>query len=269
MGAFIGLLAAAGILLIWHGLLVPATPVDDEQSSVQRRSSGQAVVCALAGGLAALIATGLPVAGLLAAIGCAAIPEAIARRAQHRRKEQVSAAWPEVIDALVSAVRAGLSLPEAVCSISERGPSVLREPFAEFAVTYRATGEFESALRRLRERLADPVGDRIVEALLTAREVGGTDLGRMLRTMADVVRRDLRLRGEAAARASWTVNGARLAIAAPWFVLLLMSSRPGTIEAYRTPMGTAILIGAALTSAVAYMLMIKIAALPKQRRVMT
>ena len=41
-------------------------------------------------------------------------------------------------------------------------------------------------LDRLKDDLADPVGDRIVETLRVAREVGGSDLGRVLRTLADL-----------------------------------------------------------------------------------
>lgn len=58
------------------------------------------------------------------------------------------------------------------------------------------------------------------------RELGGTDLGRLLDTLADVLRENARTRSELEARQSWTVNGAKLAVAAPWIVVLLLSSRP-------------------------------------------
>src|SRR3712207_8865597 len=43
---------------------------------------------------------------------------------------------------LASAVRAGLSLPEALSALSTRGPEVLRPPFARFAAEYRSSGRF-------------------------------------------------------------------------------------------------------------------------------
>ena len=49
--------------------------------------------------------------------------------------------------------------------------------------------------------------------------------------MSQFMRQDLRTRGELEARQSWTVNGARLAAAAPWVVLALLSSRPETASA--------------------------------------
>ena len=83
-------------------------------------------------------------------------------------------------------VRAGLSLPEALRS---SGPAARRScatPFRAFADDYRLTGRFDDSLDRLKDRLTDPVGDRIVESLRIAREVGGTDLGRLLRTLSGV-----------------------------------------------------------------------------------
>ena len=59
-------------------------------------------------------------------------------------------------------------------------------PAFRFATDYRASGRFPIAYRWARDDLKDPVADRIVEALLAAREVGGSDLWRMLfRTLSD------------------------------------------------------------------------------------
>ena len=143
--------------------------------------------------------------------------------------------WPEVVDHLGSGIRAGLSLPEAVAQIGERGPVELREAFTAFAEDYRATGRFGDCLDALKARLADPVADRIVEALRITRDVGGTDLGRLLRTLSTFLREDVRTRGELEARQSWTVNAARLAVAAPWIVLALLATRPEAAAAYDTP----------------------------------
>ena len=85
------------------------------------------------------------------------------------------------------------------------------------------TGRFGECLDRLKDRLADPVGDRVVEGLRIAREVGGGELGRLLRNLSGYLRDEARTRSELESRQAWTVNGARLAVAAPWLVLLFMS----------------------------------------------
>jgi tight adherence protein B len=195
-------------------------------------------------------------------------PLALVRARARRRRAALRALGPDVVDHLASAIRAGLSLPEALGQLAARGPEELRPPFADFAEDYRVTGRFTECLDALKSRLADPVADRIVEALRLTRDVGGTDLGRQLRTLAAFLRADQRTRGELEARQSWTVNAARLAVAAPWVVLALLATRPEATVAYNTPAGVAVLAGGAVSSATAYAVMLRIGRLPEDARVL-
>jgi len=112
------------------------------------------------------------------------------------------------------------------------------------------------------------VGDRVVEGLRVAREVGGGELGRLLRNLSGYLREDVRTRGELESRQAWTVNGARLAVAAPWLVLLFMSFQSDVIRRYASPAGVLVLaIGAGLCL-VAYRLMMRIGRLPVERRIL-
>ena len=137
-----------------------------------------------------------------------------------------------------------------------------------FARDYRASGRFTEALDLLKARLADPVADRIIEALRITREVGGTDLGRLLRTLSQFLRDDLRARGELEARQSWTVNGARLAAAAPWVVLAMLSTQSTTIQAYNSATGVLVLLIGAAASLIAYQAMVRLGRLPEDVRVL-
>ncbi len=197
-----------------------------------------------------------------------AMPLLQVKRLANRRGADLREVWPEVVDNLASAVRAGLSLPEALAALAVRGPEVLRPPFARFATDYRSSGRFGTCLDRLKDDLADPVGDRIVETLRVAREVGGSDLGRVLRTLATFLREDARTRAELETRQGWVVQAARLAVAAPWVVLLLLATQSTTLAAYDSPLGTAILLGGAAVCLVAYRLMLRIGRLPQDVRVL-
>ena len=101
-----------------------------------------------------------------------------------------------------------------------------------------------------------------------AREVGGTDLGRLLRTLSQFLRQDARTRAELETRQGWTIGAARLAVAAPWIVLGLLALRPETVVAYDSAAGIAVLIGGAAASLGAYRVMLRIAALPTEERVL-
>ena len=202
--------------------------------------------------------------GLLAAM----LPIAMLRGRATRRSREFAMLWPDAVDNLASAVRAGLSLPEALQQLGERGPEGLREPFEAFARDYQSTGRFHESLDRLKVRLADPVGDRVVEALRIARDVGGGDLGRMLRALSGFLRDDARTRGELESRQSWTVNGARLAVAAPWIVLLLMSFQREVVARFSTGTGLVILCAGSVLCVVAYRLMMWLGRFPAERRIL-
>ncbi|HEY8590150.1 MAG TPA: type II secretion system F family protein [Naasia sp.] len=183
-----------------------------------------------------------------------------------RRRAATRRAWPDLVDHLVAALRAGTPLPEAVGALADVGPAGTAAAFSGFADAYRATASFGVAADELKDRLADPTADRLVEILRMARNVGGSELPSVLRALAASLRQESAARAEAEARQSWTTNGAKLGVAAPWLVLLLLSTRPEAAAAYSSPAGVLLLVGGAAVSAVAYRLMLAIARLPEDGR---
>jgi tight adherence protein B len=283
VGALIGLMVGTGILSIWQGLSRPVRDPRPERRDARLREmlaqaglSGvtPARIIALQAGAFVLAVTVAYLSTRLVSIStvfgvfAACVPWMLVQRMRRRRRADLRELWPEVVDNLTSGVRAGLSLPEALAAIGERGPEQLRHAFRAFGRDYRATGAFNDSLNRLKQTLADPVGDRICESLRVAREVGGTDLGRLLTTLSSFLREDARARAELMARQSWAVSAARMAVAAPWLVLVLLSTRRETLAAYDSAAGSIILAIGAVLSLVAYRLMLAIGRLPEDRRVL-
>ncbi len=213
MGVAVGLLLGAGLFCVWWSFWAPGPPrvrradgwaarTQDllVQAGAPAVTPGALVVASVGVGLVVLVvgtvlARSWTIAACFAVIAAGA-PSLLVRSRARRRRARLREVWPEVLDHLSSGVRAGLSLPEAVGQLGERGPVELREPFTQFARDYRASGRFGECLDLLKDRLADPVADRIVEALRITRDVGGTDLGRLLRTLSTFLREDARTRGE-------------------------------------------------------------------------
>lgn len=285
MGAWWGLLFGLGAAMIWWSFWPRQAAPPSRRVTWLTRLEDDLVIGGIRGlglrGLAAFCAVlGLVTLGLLYAM-TGVIPIAVAfslmalaapivyvRGRARRRRALLRDVWPDAVDHLASAVRAGLALPEALIQLADRGPRELRDSFAAFAHDYRASGHFSGSLDRLKDRMADPVADRLVEALRIAREVGGSDLGRLLRTLSTFLREDAHSRAELEARQSWTVNAARLALAAPWAVLLMLATRGTALDAYQRPAGIVILLIGAVASVVAYVIMLRIARLPEERRVL-
>lgn len=286
-GIAVGLLLGLGVFCIWW-----STWPRDEQAARPRRDSkvlrrlgddltqagyrgiGPVSLLATCAGAFVLVflvvtaTTRVPAIALCFATMAGWAPVAIVRVRARSRRAQLRELWPDAVDNVTSAVRAGMALPEALAQLSVRGPEELRPAFAEFAQDYRTTGRFNDCLDRLKRRLADPVGDRLVESLRIAREVGGSDLGSLLRTLSTFLREDARTRSELEARQSWTVNAARLAVAAPWIVLALLCTRPESVRAYDTGQGALVLLVGAVVTVLAYRLMVRIGRLPEEERVL-
>ena len=276
-------LLAAGLVLIALGVTGRQRPPRPHR--LRTRLAGWLAQAGIAGVQPARVALScatlalLAAALLLALTGSAWVALAFAllsgylpllalRARQRRRGRELQAVWPDAIDNLASGVRAGLALPEAVAGLAERGPQALRPAFARFAADYHATGRFGAALDALKDELADPTADRVVEALRLAREVGGTELGRILRTLANFLRDEYRVRKELEARQAWVVVAARLAFAAPWLVLLMLSSKREAVAAYRGPGGAAVLAVGAVMATAGYRLMLRIGRIPDEQRVL-
>jgi tight adherence protein B len=280
----LGLVLAVGVLLCASPWLWPrsvdarrrsAGPLEPlrerlRQAGLGQLSAGGVVAVSLLIGVvaAALAASATTVLALAVAAGVAAalLPVAVISARARSRRRATRAVWPDLLDHLVAGLRSGRPLAECLGALATSGPAETRPAFAAFERDFRSTGQLAVALDELKVRLADPVADRIVETLRMSREVGGTELPGVLRALAGYVRADAAVRAEVEARQSWVVVAARLGVAAPWIVLILLAARPETAEAYNSPAGIALLAGGLVVTLVAYRLMIALGRLPEERR---
>lgn len=283
--ATLGAVLALGLLLLISPLLWPrrAEPGRRRRSKFAAGLSERLTLAGLPGVspatlIAAAVALGLvtaalclaiiPVLALAVAAGLVgiAVPFLVVNARARARRRSNRALWPDVVDHLVSSVRSGSSLPDSLCALAELGPAATRPAFESFARDYAATAHFGRCLDRLKTRLADPVADRILETLRMSREVGGSDLTAVLRSLSAYLRQEAAIRSEVEARQSWVVNAARLGAVAPWIVLLLLASRPEAALAYNTPAGAVMIVVGFAVTVVAYRLMLAIGRLPEERR---
>jgi tight adherence protein B len=284
MGAAIGLGIGVGLVLVWLALTSPLPEPSHgagpgrtrdllDRAGLPSTSVGGvwavSAVCALVALVSVQVVSRTSSVSAVFAAMAGYLPWALLAGRARRRQRELAEVWPEAVDNLASAVRAGLSLPEALSQLGVRGPEPLRAPFQAFAADYQVTGRFPDSLDRLKQRLADPVGDRVVEGLRIAREVGGGELGSLLRNLSGFLRDDARTRSELESRQAWTVNGARLAVSAPWLVLLMLCFQRDVIVRYASPAGVGVLVGGAALCLVAYRLMVRIGRLPTESRVLS
>lgn len=284
MTALIGCVLGLGLLLAASPLLWPRSttaprPLPRQlfvlkdrmiQAGLYRVSIPTLVVVSVVFGLAvsALTFALLPVVALAAAAGLIALvlPVLVIQSRARRRRTANRTVWPDLVDHLVSAVRSGLALPDSVVTLGHTGPAAVRESFLGFERSFRATGNFALSLDELKGHLADPVADRVLETLRMSREVGGSELTTVLRNLASYLRQEAAIRAEVEARQSWVVNSARLGVAAPWIILVLLSTRPEAAAAYNSAAGAALIVGGLVASVLAYRIMMAIGRIPEEHR---
>ncbi|MFF2632255.1 type II secretion system F family protein [Microbacterium sp. NPDC058021] len=277
-----GGMLAAGILLAVSPWLWPARPDRARPTGTPRidrllAAAGFArtrprifvaasVLFALVAASVVWLVTALPALACVAGVAGAAAPYAWLRGRGSRRLRSRRSLWPDVCDLLIASVRAGMSLPDAVSSLAHSAPTELRPAFAVFSRDLDASGHFDSAVLRLKYTLADPVADRIVETLRMTRQVGGTELPVVLRSLSSSVRADASLRAEVEARQSWIRGAAALGVIAPWVILGLLTLRPEGARAYGSAEGVVLVLVGAAVSVIAYRIMVRIGRLPEPRR---
>ena len=85
--------------------------------------------------------------------------------------------------------------------------------------------------------------------------------------MGDFLRQDLALRREIDVKHGWIKNSAHLSAAAPWILLLLLSTQPSTATAYSTTTGAMILGAGLVMTGIAYIWMNHLGRLPQTPRI--
>lgn len=217
--------------------------------------------------ISVFVVTSSPVIALTFSFLVTVITTIAAKRTNDKRSDSMSAAWPEVIDHLVTGIQSGLSITESLIGLSTRGPEVLRPLFSEFASSMKSRGNFSLSLAKLKIDCGQTGSDQIFEAILISKTLGGAELLTILRTVGTFLRQDLALRREIEVKHGWIKNSAHLSAAAPWLLLLLLSTQPATARAFSTSSGVLILFFGVAMTAIAYIWMNRLGRLPELPRV--
>ncbi len=230
-----------------------------------------ATVVATAGATFLLVygVTGLVAIAAVPGLVVATIPKAYYSRARAKRVAEVQEAWPDGVRDILASIRSGASLPAALEGLARHGPQPLREAFQGFGVYSRSLGVV-AALEMVRDDLADPTSDRIIEVLVLAHERGGAVVGEILTDLAEAATRDSwaaeQIRGEVLEH---KINS-RVVFVLPWIVLVAMTARSGAFrEFYSTPAGVLVVAVGGLMSLVGIFIASRLGAIPAEPRVFT
>ncbi|MDQ1520289.1 MAG: tight adherence protein [Actinomycetota bacterium] len=196
------------------------------------------------------VVTGSWFVAAVPAVAVSLLPRAYFGRKRSERLRQVQAAWPDGLRDLLSSISAGRSLGQAVSALATTGPEPLREAFTRFTQLARMLGTV-AALEVVKEELADPTSDRVLEVLMLAHERGGGIVRSILEDLVNATTRDLKLLDQIETESLEMRINARAVVVLPWLVLVFLTMSAGPFrDFYRSGRGFATLLVGGLLSLV-------------------
>ena len=189
--------------------------------------------------------------------------------AQQRRKLARARleAWPEALRSIVASVSSSMSLHQALLALANTGPTELRPVFARYS-SLSFTLDSATALEVIREELADPVSDRIVEDLLLALEQGPAVVIDIMAELARSTIEDLQVLDRVETAQLEQRLNARAVFVLPFLFLVLLTFRPGPgRDFYSSPAGVAVITLGTSLSLIGMVLVRRLSRLPEEPRV--
>jgi len=198
---------------------------------------------------AAALVTGSPFVAAVPAFAVALLPRSYFGRRRGARLRELQRAWPDGLRDLSASITAGHSLTQALVNLADTGPVPLRVAFASFPRLTRMLGTVP-ALEVIKEEIADPTSDRVIEVLVLASERGGAVVRNILDDLVVTTTKDVKLLEEIESDGLEMKINARAVLVMPWLVLVALTIRGGAFrDFYRSGGGVVvILVGAGLSA---------------------
>lgn len=214
---------------------------------------------AVAGYLLGFLLTRMALVGLLIALVLGAVPFLFVRRARNKRMYKFEEQFPEAIDLMSRALRAGHALPTGLSMVADEMPAPVG---TEFRILYDEQNfglNLSDAMRNFASRI--PVLDAkfFVTAVLTQRESGG-NLAEVLDNLSSVIRERFKVKRQIRViSAHGRITGTVLACLPPGLAaltLLLNRDYLGTLTG--DPLGRQMILAALTLQVVGTLIMRKI-----------
>ncbi len=214
-----------------------------------RQFWGGSVAAGLVAFVVLLLVTQSALIALIPSIAIGMWPRAYYARQRQRRIIEIQQAWPDGLRDILAHVSSGATLAGAIEALADDGPEALQFAFARFPLQARMFG-VAPALEIVKEELADPTSDKVLEILILAHEYGGDLIQDVLRDLVVAISDDLRTLEEIrTAGLEQRIEGF-LVVVVPWLVLVFLATVPADYrEFYRSSSGQVVVAIGAIWSA--------------------
>jgi tight adherence protein B len=180
--------------------------------------------------------------------------------------QKANTQWPKYLDSIHSATWAGATLEQALLDSISSAPAKHSWALLEFEKDHNSGIAFNESLDNLKARLANPIADRFIEITRLASASGGRGYLNALRAQSLQLRLENSTWSEINVKQNWVLGTAKLAVLAPWLILVLLSFRPETAIAFQSESGVAVLALGTVASLLAFRLIKTLGKLPPRQR---
>jgi tight adherence protein B len=180
--------------------------------------------------IAAYVVTRSAVISFCVAVACLFGPTVMHRHLRARRRKKLVLQLPDCLDALVGALRSGLSLPQALSLLAEQLPAPSNQEFGLVVRKLRLGMAIDEVLVEFEQRVATQEHVMFTTCMRISREIGG-NLTEALERLADTIRKKIMMEGKIAALTSQGKLQGIVVACLPLFVMWALSSiEPDAME---------------------------------------
>lgn len=198
----------------------------------------------------------------------ASFPVASFRLRRKNRRRRAQEAWPRMIEEIrLQTMSLGRSIPQALFEVGRRCPEELRPGFEAAHREWLLTTDMNRTISVLKHCLADPTADMACETLLSAHEIGGTDLDGRLEALAQDRQEDVQGRKDAHSRQAGARFARLFVFLVPAGMTLAGISIGSGREAYRSSTGQILVMVAIALVIACWVWAGRVMRLPEQQRV--
>ncbi|MCA9052498.1 MAG: type II secretion system F family protein [Planctomycetaceae bacterium] len=201
------------------------------------------------------VGLGLPVLGVLTAIVLFCLPWYFLRRLAEQRREQIEDQLADAMVSLSSAVRAGLSLAQAMEILARQCPMPICQEFQQLYGEYQMGKTLETCLKEAKTRLSSENFALFAAAVEASRQSGGR-LNETIERIAYSVRELQRLERKVQSETASARKSAVYMALAPIFILAMYYfavDAEATSQLFIQVPGQLILAAAAILNVIAYL----------------
>ncbi|MBA3917908.1 MAG: hypothetical protein C0516_04905 [Gemmatimonas sp.] len=230
-----------------------------------RQKPGEFLLFTLLSAMIGLTLAQFVFGGIASVVGVllgAPIPWLMLRRRQGIRRRQFENAFPDALDLMTNALRAGYSLQAAMEFVGRESQAPLRQEFLRFYDEQRLGVDVRTALLAMQERIGTEEARLFVTSLIIQRETGG-NLVELLTNISNLIRERLKFQANLATLTAEPKMSARVLAAMPFvmFFAIYAINAQYMQPLFVDPVGKLLVVYAVVSVIVGYIIMDRIASI--------